>query len=168
MLPEKGSRTGKKGWNLLLVRTGWGVPSGEQEASLLSAAPLGGEAKGNVRLCSFLVGPDTTHGNGTELHKRRIRLNTQRNIVSLMVIEHWNRLPNRMVNGSWSQFSKGITQMPLITCFNSCLAPKWSGSWIWSLKVLSSLTIPFFLLFLSCSYLCAIMLTACVEFPANR
>lgn len=146
------------------MRTGWGVPSGEKEASLLSAAPLGSEAKWKVRLYPFLA---------SVVQHMKMAMNCTRGESDWTREKHVfpegdQTLEHASYQGGWCPMKsvfKGHLSNALKICFKSWLAPKWSGSWIWSLKVLNY---SFFFLFLSCSCTKVIMLTACTEFPANR
>lgn len=80
-----------------------------------------GRAEGGVGLCSL-----GTHGrtcqNGTKLCPRRFQLDIRENVISVRIVNHWNRLPGEVVDAPCLLVFIGITLLthyfPLIICFN--------------------------------------------------
>lgn len=47
---------------------------------------------------SVLISCDRTCGNGSKLHRGRVRLDIRKNFLTIEVVQHWNRLPKEVVN----------------------------------------------------------------------
>lgn len=70
---------------------------GDQEVtSLLFAVPRGWKHKG--RCWALFLGTDSRMwGNGIKLHQGMVRLDMRKNLFTMRVIKHWNRLSREMV-----------------------------------------------------------------------
>lgn len=73
---------------------------------------FGGSREGDANLF-FLVSSNRMHGNSSNLHQRRFRLDIIKNFFTKGVVRHWNRFPIEVVDALCLSVFKSIIQMPL-------------------------------------------------------
>jgi len=60
---------------------------------------------------SSVVPSNRTRGNEHKLKQRKFHLNTRKNFLTLMVMEHWNRLPKEVVESPLEIFKTHLDEV---------------------------------------------------------